>query len=97
MAAAAICAITAALHKPGTGAQAPLAVRPGQPLPADPGVIALTVPEITQPARRPGGLAPTARLCRAHWLAWRRRHRALARRYDRTRLARNANIALVIK
>ena len=28
-AAAAICAITAALHKPGTGAQAPLAVRPG--------------------------------------------------------------------
>jgi len=29
MAAAAICAITAALHKPGTGAQAPLAVRPG--------------------------------------------------------------------
>ena len=29
MAAAAICGITAALHKPGTGAQAPLAVRPG--------------------------------------------------------------------
>jgi hypothetical protein len=29
MAAAAICAITAALHKPGTDAQAPLAVRPG--------------------------------------------------------------------
>ena len=65
MAAAAICAITAALHKPGTGAQAPLAVRPGQPLPADPGMIALTVPEITRPARRLGGPAPTARSCRA--------------------------------
>ena len=31
MAAAAICAITAALLKPGPGAQAPLPVRPGQP------------------------------------------------------------------
>jgi hypothetical protein len=54
MAAGGICAITAALHKPGTGAQATLAFRRGQPLPADSGVIALTVPEITQPARRPG-------------------------------------------
>ena len=97
MAAAAICAITAALHKPGTGAQAPLAVRPGQPLPADPGVIALTVPEITRPACRLGGPAPTARSCRA--LAdLERRHQALARWYPhRTGLARNANIALVTK
>jgi len=32
----------------------------------------------------------------AHWLTWRRRHQALARWYHHcTRLARNANIALV--
>src|SRR6202042_1180800 len=45
---AAICAITAALLKPGTGAPAPLPVRPGRPPPADPGMIALTVPEIAR-------------------------------------------------
>jgi len=95
MAAAAICAITAALLKPGTGAPAPLPVRPGQPPPADPGMIALTVPEIAR--------LLTALLHRPpppghpeHWLTWRRRHQALARWYHhRTRLARNANIALV--
>jgi hypothetical protein len=54
-------------------------------------MIALTVPEtarlLSWPA--PPGLA-------GHWLDWRRRHQALARWYHhRTRLARNANIALV--
>jgi SRSO17 transposase len=95
MAAAAICAITTALLKPGTSAQAPLPVRPGQPPPADPGMIALTVPEI---ARLLAALLhqPPPPGHAAHWLTWRRRHQALARWYHhRTRLARNANIALV--
>ena len=48
MAAAAICAITAALLKTRTDAQAPPPVRPGQPPPADPGMIPLTVPEIAR-------------------------------------------------
>ena len=48
MAALAICAITAALLKPGTDAQAPPPVRPGQPPPADPGMIPLTVAEIAR-------------------------------------------------
>ena len=91
MAAAAICAITAALLKDTTSTQARLPVRPGQPPPADAGMIALTVPEIARLLARPAppGLA-------AHWLTWRRRHQALARWYHhRTRLARDANIALV--
>jgi len=84
MAAAAICAITAALLKPATSTTAPLPVRPGQPPPADPGMIALTVPEIARLLSRPAapGLA-------GHWLYWRRRHQALASWYHhRSRLAR---------
>ena len=94
MAALAICAITAALLRHRTGTQAPLPVRPGQPPPADPGMIPLTIPETARllaallPAPPPGHAG--------HWLTWRRRHQALARWYHhRTRLARNANIALV--
>ena len=57
MAALAICAITAALLRDRTDTQAPPPVRPDQPPPADPGMIPLTVPEITrllttQPTRR---------------------------------------------
>ena len=48
MAALAICAVTAALLKDRTGAQHHRQVRPGQPPPADPGMIPLTVPEIAR-------------------------------------------------
>ena len=88
MAAAAICAITAALLRHRTSTQAPLPVRPGQPPPADPGMIALTVSEIARLLSQPSppGLA-------GHWLDWRRRHQALARWYHhRTRLARQMEI-----
>jgi SRSO17 transposase len=95
MAALAICSITAARLKDPTDAQAPPPVRPGQPPPADLGMIPLTVAEtarllaawLTRPA--PPGHA-------AHWLTWRRRHQARARWYhQRTRLAREAGNALV--
>jgi hypothetical protein len=48
MAALAICAVTAALLRDRTDTQAPPPQRPDQPPPADPGMIPLTVPEITR-------------------------------------------------
>ena len=48
MAALAICAVTAALLSDRTDTQAPPPVRPGQPPPADPGMIPLTVAEIAR-------------------------------------------------
>jgi hypothetical protein len=92
MVALAICAVTAALLRDRTDTQAPPPTRPDQRPPADPGMIPLTVPEITrllttQPAR-PGHAG--------HWANWRRCHQARSRWYhQRTRLARDANIALV--
>ncbi len=70
-------------------------MRPDQPPPDDHGLIPLTVPEIKH--------LPAALLLRphlpghaAHWLNWRRRHQARARWYhQRTRLARDAQFALV--
>jgi SRSO17 transposase len=95
MAALAICAVTAALLRDRTSTQAPPPVRPGQPPPPDPGMIPLTVPEIRRllaaclAAPSPPGHA-------GHWLDWRRRHQARARWYhQRTRLARDAEIAQV--
>ena len=95
MAALAICAITAALLRDTTDTQAPPPVRPDQPPPAEPGMIPLTVPEIKRllAARflrsHPPGHA-------GHWLDWRRRHQARSRWYhQRTRLSRDADIALV--
>jgi SRSO17 transposase len=88
MAALAICAITAALLRDRTDAQAPPPVRPDQPPPADPGMIPLTIPELsrllaTPSARRPGHAE--------HWASWRRRHQARSRWYhQRTRLARES-------
>jgi hypothetical protein len=81
MAALAICAITAALLKPGTDAQAPPPVRPGQPPPADPGMIPLTVAEIARLLSHPS----PPRHAR-YWLHWRRRHQALARWYHQRTL-----------
>jgi hypothetical protein len=93
MAALAICAITAAQVKGRTDTQAPAPVRPGQPPPADPGMIPFTVAEIARLLAawltRPAPPGHTA--C---WLAWRRTHQALARWYhQRTRLTRDAAIA----
>ena len=52
-------------------------------VPADPGMIPLTVPETGRLLARP----PPPSAAR-HWLTWRRRHRALSAWYhQRTRLA----------
>ena len=86
MAALAICAVTAALLRDRTDAQAPPPVTPGQPPPADAGMIPLTVPEI----KRLLAAALTRRKRLGHvarWLAWRRRHQARSRWFhQRTRL-----------
>ncbi len=89
MTALAICAITAAQLKDRTDTQAAPPSRPGQPPPADPGMIPLTVPEIarlltafTHPPSPPSRAG--------HWSAWKRRHQALARWYhQRARLTEN--------
>jgi SRSO17 transposase len=91
MAALAICAVTAALLRRRTDTQAPGPVRPDQPPPADPGMIPLTVPEITRLLAHPPPPASAGR-----WLDWRRRHQARSRWYhQRTRLNRNTENALV--
>ena len=95
MAALAICAVTAALLRGRTDTQTPPPIRPGQPPPADLGMIPLTVPEIRRllaaslPRPRPPGHA-------INWLDWRRRHQARARWYhQRARLATPAANGLV--
>jgi SRSO17 transposase len=92
MAALAVCAVTAALLRDRTDTQAPAPVRPDQPPPDDPGMIPLTVPEITRLlTRRPARPGHAG-----HWSNWRRCHQARARWYhQRTRLARDPAIALV--
>ena len=93
MAALAVFGVTAALLRDRTDTQAPPAVRPGQPPPADPGMIPLTVPETARllteatAIHRPPGHTE-------HSSDWRRRHQARSRWYhQRTRLTRE--IALV--
>ena len=91
MAALAICAVTAALLRRRTGTQAAAPVQPGQPPPADPGMIPLTVPEIARLLASPP--PPSAA---QHWLNWRRRHQAISAWYhQRTRLTRNTEITQV--
>jgi hypothetical protein len=92
MAALAVCAVTAALLHDRTSTLAPPLVRPDQQPPADPGMIPLTVPEITRLlTTRPATPGHTE-----HWPNWRRRHQARARWYhQRTQLARNPTIAPV--
>jgi SRSO17 transposase len=88
MAALAICAVAAAQLTRRTDSQAPPPVTPGQPPPADPGLIPLTVREVKrllaaalEPAKPPGHAA--------HWLQWRRRHQARSRWFHKlARLAR---------
>jgi hypothetical protein len=95
MAALAACAVTAALLRDRTDTQALPPTWPDQRPPPDPGMIPLTVPQIknllaTPPASpRPPGHTQ-------HWVNWCRRHQARSRWYhQRTRLARDAGIALV--
>jgi hypothetical protein len=95
LAALAICAITAAQLKDRTDTQAPPPVRAGQPPPAEPGMIPLTIPELK---RLLAALAtrPLPRWLIIHWDAWTRRHQARARWFHkRARLARDVEIALV--
>jgi SRSO17 transposase len=88
MAALAICAVTAALLRDKTNAQASPPVVPGQVPPPDPGMIPLTVPEVKRllaaalARHHPEGLA-------VRWHGWRRRHQARSRWFhQRTRLNR---------
>jgi SRSO17 transposase len=91
MAALAICAVTAALLRRRTDTRAPAPLRPGQPPPADPGLIPLSVPETARLLAHPP--PPGAA---ENWLAWRRRHQALSAWYhQRTRLSRNVTITQV--
>jgi SRSO17 transposase len=91
MAALAICAVTAALLRRRTGTEAPAPAVPGQPRPAEFGMIPLTVPETGRLLARPPPPGSAG-----HWLDWRRRHQARSRWYhQRTRLARGTRIALV--
>ena len=91
IAALAICAVTAALLKERTDPRAPAPARPHQPWPADPGMIPLTIPGTGRLLAHPpphGAAGP--------WLAWRRCHQASSAWYhQRTRIARDAEIALV--
>ncbi len=90
-AALAICAVTAALLRRRTDTRAPAPTRPGQAPPADPGMIPLTVPEIGRLLAHPPPAGHAGR-----WLDWRRRYQARAAWYhQRTRLARQTEIALV--
>jgi hypothetical protein len=91
MAALAICAITAALLRRRTSTRAQAPARPDQPPPADPGMIPLTVPETGRLLSHPPPPSAAGR-----WLDWRRRHQARSAWYhQRTRLTRDAEIALV--
>jgi SRSO17 transposase len=91
MAALAICAVTTALLRRRTATQAAAPVRPDQPPPADPGMIALTVPETGRLLTHPPPPRATG-----HWLTWRRRHQARSRWYhQRTRLAKDNQITQV--
>ena len=91
MAALAICAVTAALLKDQTSTQAPMPVRPDQPPPADPGMIALTVPEVRRLIAATARPSPPGHA--EHWSGWTRSHQARARWFHhRTRLTRDQNL-----
>lgn len=92
MAALAACAVTAALLRDRTDTQPPPPVPPSQPPPADPGMIPLTVPEITRLlTTQPNGISHAE-----HWPNWRRRHQARSRWYHQhTRLNRETEITLL--
>jgi hypothetical protein len=89
MAALAVCAVTAARLRTRTGTQAPAPAAPGQPPPAEPGMIPLTIPEIKRllAALTTRPLPPGHII---HWDAWTRRHQARARwHHQHARLKRD--------
>jgi DDE superfamily endonuclease len=89
MTALAICAVTAALLRDRTDTQAPPPVTPDQPPPGEPGMIALTIPEIKRllAALTTCPLPPWLVIC---WDAWTRRHQARSRWFhQRARLKRD--------
>jgi SRSO17 transposase len=89
MAALAVCAVTAARLRRSTGTEAPPPSSPWQPAPADPGMIAMTVPEVRRilAALTSRPIPPPAVV---RWDAWTRRHQARARWYHkRARLQRD--------
>ena len=93
MAALAVCAVTAAMLRARTGIRVPPPGSPGQPPPADCGMIPLTVPEIRRitAALTARPLPPPLII---HWDAWTRRHQARARWYhQRARLKRDYALA----
>jgi hypothetical protein len=93
MTALAICAVAAARLKKQTDTQAPPPVTPDQQPPAEPGMIALTIPET---ARLLAALwhQPKTAGQDTHWRNWRRRHQARARwHHQRTRLNRQYSLA----
>jgi len=91
MAALAVCAVTAALLKNQTGSQAPLPARPDQLPPANPGMIALTVPEVRRLIAATARPSPPGHA--EHWSGWMRSHQARARWcHHRTRITRDQNL-----
>jgi len=93
MAALAICAVTAARLRGRTSTQDPPPAAPDQAPPAEPGMIPLTIPEITRllAALTTGPLPPGHVI---HWDAWTRRHQARARwHHQRARLKRDYALA----
>jgi len=93
MTALAICAVTTALLKGRSGTQANPPVRPGQPPPADTGMIPLTVPEVRRLLAATGSPSPPG--LAIHWSGWTRRHQARARWFhQRTRLERDQEITM---
>jgi SRSO17 transposase len=93
MAALAVCAITAAMLKDQTSTQAPMPVHPEQPPPADPGMIALTVPEVRRLIAATARPSPPGHA--EHWSGWTRGHQARARWFHhRARLARDQNLSM---
>jgi hypothetical protein len=93
MTALAVCAVTAALLRDRTDAQAAPPAGPGAAPPADPGLIPLTVREIRRLLA--GALArPKPPGHAARWLQWRRRHQARSRWFHKhARLQRNYALA----
>jgi len=93
MTALAICAVTTALLKGRSGTQANPPVRPGQPPPADTGMIPLTVPEVRRLLAATGSPSPPG--LAIHWSGWTRRHQARARWFhQRTRLEHDQEITM---
>jgi hypothetical protein len=93
MAALAVCAVTAARLKDETSTQAPTPHHPDQLPPADPGMIALTVPEVRR--LRAATARPSPPGHAEHWSGWTRSHQARARWFHhRARLARDQDLTM---